>query len=529
MGGHFSPQRFCSDRLYPVGVFKRVWLEAMVKKAEEVMQILEAYDATRSLRAAAELAGCDHKTVAHWVRVRNALAEDGPVAERKRPVMGAVFRAKIDEMVASTRGRIRADVAHDRLAGIGYQGSERTTRRWVAEAKREWRREHGRRTRPWIPEPGLWMQFDYGDGPVIGGRRTVLFCAWLAWSRFRVVVPLWDKTIPSVVIGLDRAFRAFNGVPTYALTDNEKTVSVDHVAGIAVRNRQIVEAARHYGVTIATCVPEDPQSKGGSEATVKIAKADLLPSFENLLPEYGSFAELEHACQEFMATVNTRPHRSTQEPPVFRLAAEHERLHPVPARPHTVVFGETRKVSWESTVSVGGARYSVPHQLVDSRVWVRATGDELIIVSSDGHKGPCEVARHRLTTPGQPSINDEHYPPRPEGALERTPRPVRQAEREFLGIGDGADAWLRRAGSEGVSQVRRKMAQAVDLAKLHGPGPVNQALVACTRAGRFADSDLARVLAYQQQAGGSERVLFPARGEQSSLQASTRGWEGFGT
>jgi hypothetical protein len=76
-------------------------------------------------------------------------------------------------------------------------------------------------------------------------------------------VPLRDKTLPSVVLGLDRALRMFGGVPTYALTDNEKTVSVDHVCEIAVRNPQILEVARHYGLTIATCVPADPQSKGG--------------------------------------------------------------------------------------------------------------------------------------------------------------------------------------------------------------------------------------------------------------------------
>ena len=50
------------------------------------------------------------------------------------------------------------------------------------------------------------MQFDYGDGPVIEGRRTVLFCAWLAWSRYRVVVPLRDKTLP------ERRDRARSGV-----------------------------------------------------------------------------------------------------------------------------------------------------------------------------------------------------------------------------------------------------------------------------------------------------------------------------
>jgi transposase len=505
----------------------RVWLEGRVKKAKEVMEILEAYDLTGSLRGAAKLAGCDHKTVAHWVAQRELAAGTSPVAERRRPAMSGLFAAKIGELVDKSNGRIRADVAHDKLVGMGYEGSARTTRRWVAEAKLRYRREHGRRTRPWIPEPGLWMQWDYGDGPIIDGRKVVLFCAWLAWSRFRVVIPLWDKTLPSVVIGLDRAFRYFDGVPTYALTDNEKTVSVDHVAGIAVRNPQIVQVGYHYGVSVQTCVPADPQSKGGSEATVKIAKADLVPTDHNLRPEYGSMAELEAECQQWMSDVNTRPHRSTHEPPVIRLAEEHERLHRVPVRAHTVVFGETRKVNWQSTVSVGGAVYSVPHELVDQRVWVRAAGDELIVVAVDGPAGPREVARHELTTPGRPSIQDQHYPPRPAGALERRPKARGEDERAFLAIGQGAERWLRRGAAEGVVRLRRKMAEAVDLSKIHGSDTVNQALEACARAGRFADGDLARILAHQQRAGG-ELVLFPGRSEESSLQASTRAWEGFG-
>jgi hypothetical protein len=76
-----------------------------------------------------------------------------------------------------------------------------------------------------------------------------------------VVVPLRDKTLASVVIGLDRTLRAVGGVPTYALTDNEKTVMVEHVCGIAVRNATIVEVSRYYGWSIATCEPADPQSK----------------------------------------------------------------------------------------------------------------------------------------------------------------------------------------------------------------------------------------------------------------------------
>jgi hypothetical protein len=169
-----------------------------MKKVEEVMEILEAYDLTGSLRAAASLAGCDHKTVAHRVTRRESAQGDLERSCRPHPVTGA-YLEKVAELVQRSHAKIRADKVHERLLAMGYQGSERQTRRVVQSAKRAWRRAHGRRTRPWIPEPGLWMQWDYGDGPDVGGRPTSLFCAWLSWSRFRVVLPLQDRTLPLAV------------------------------------------------------------------------------------------------------------------------------------------------------------------------------------------------------------------------------------------------------------------------------------------------------------------------------------------
>jgi transposase len=504
-------------------LFEAAW-RAGLKNSEEVMEILEAFDLTGTLRGAAELAGCDHKTVAHWVRARDEAGGGLPVAVRPRPRVDA-FAEKIEEWVDRSRGRIRADAAHQRLLAMGYLGSERTTRRAVAQAKRRWRAEHGRRTRPWVTEPGLWMQWDYGDGPKVAGRSTVLFCAWLAWSRFRVVVPLWDRTMPSVVMALDRALRAFGGAPTYALTDHERTVSVDHVCGIAVRNPKIVSVGRHYGLTVATCVPADPESKGGSEATVRVARADLVPTEHNLRGEYADFAELEAACVELGDRVNTREHRITRRAPAVMLAEERARLHPLPQVPHTVCFGQTRKVSWQSTISVGGAVYSVPSMLVDARVWARSDGDELVIVHADAPDGPREVARHKLTTPGRPSIRDEHYPRRPAGALERRPKAGTVDEQAFLQSGPGAAEWLTRAAAAGAVRLRRKIAEAVALAKLHGAGDVDEALAAAAMAGRFGERDLAAILAHR----GAQVIEFPARAsEQTSLQRSTRSWEGFG-
>jgi hypothetical protein len=95
-----------------------------LKTPEEVMEILEAFDLTGTLRGAAELAGCDHKTVAHWVRAREEAGGGPPVRARPRPRVDA-FVEKIEEWVDRSRGRIRADVAHQRLVAMGYVCSER--------------------------------------------------------------------------------------------------------------------------------------------------------------------------------------------------------------------------------------------------------------------------------------------------------------------------------------------------------------------------------------------------------------------
>ena len=188
------------------------------------MEILEAFDLTGSQRAAAELAGCSHHTVARVVAERDA-AGNGP-PRSSRPLLIEEFWPKIEEWVEASNGKIRADKAHQKLVALGFTGSERTSRRAVAAVKSDYRVGRVRVHRPWVTEPGMWLQYDFGDGPVIDGVKTVLFCAWLAWSRFRVVLALRDRTIPTVFAAVDATFRLLGGAPTYVLTDNEKSVTV---------------------------------------------------------------------------------------------------------------------------------------------------------------------------------------------------------------------------------------------------------------------------------------------------------------
>lgn len=495
-----------------------------MKSDGEIMEILNAYDLTGSYRAAAELCGCSHHTVSKAVDDRDR----GLAPAVRRAWMIDDFRDVLEGWVVDSKGKIRADKAHERLQNVGYTGSERTTRRAVAEMKTLWRLGHTRVHRPWITEPGLWLQYDFGDGPIVAGRKVVLLVAWLAWCRFRVVIALRDRTAPSVFAGLDRVFRIVGGAPTYVLTDNEKTVTTGHIAGVPVRNRHAVTFARYYGVSVLTCEPADPAaSKGGVENAVKLAKADVVPTDTNLLTQYDSFAEVEAACAAFTDQINTRVHRTTRRVPAEMLTEERPRLHPVPDLPHTAALAVTRRVPDNTPmVTFEHCQYSVPSTLLGHSVWVRhhdGTDEVVICALADG--GPIEVARHRRTRPGTPAIDDAHFPDHHDKVPgDYRVRARTTAEHTFLAIGAGAAIWLKEAAAAGAERINQKMAHAVELAALATEADVDWALGHAAVHGRFATGDLDSILAAKDTDTTRRHTS-----EQTSLAQGTRSWNMLGT
>ena len=66
-----------------------------MKKTEEIMEILAAYDLTGSVRDAAALAGCDHHTVARYVRARDSGQLTITTPLQRDPLIDA-FREKLE-------------------------------------------------------------------------------------------------------------------------------------------------------------------------------------------------------------------------------------------------------------------------------------------------------------------------------------------------------------------------------------------------------------------------------------------------
>jgi hypothetical protein len=325
-----------------------------------------------------------------------------------------------------------------------------------------------------------------------------------------------------VLICLDRALRKIGAVPTYALTDNERTVSMDRIAGVSVRHPEVVAFGSHYGLRIVTCAPADPESKGGSESTVRVAKADLVPTECNLLPAYPTFPSLVEGCDKLSDDLNGREHRESRRVPTEALREELAMMHRLPVEPYTAALGETRSVRDDQTIRFGSVAYSLPKVWVDHEVWCRVEGEELVIVGRDD-AGLSEIIRHELSVPGKPRILDEHYPGHPNGraTLQPKPKPQSETERDFLALGEGAEAWLTTAAASGVTRIRAKMSRATELAMLFGVGRVNEALQRAAGAGRFAEHDLASILGHVDR----EHQVLVIADEKFSAQRGTKAWE----
>ncbi len=64
---------------------------------------------------------------------------------RRAQARSTVTGPKSPSGSSAPRGNVRADVCYRKLLGLGYEGFERTVRRAVAGAKREYRKAAGRR------------------------------------------------------------------------------------------------------------------------------------------------------------------------------------------------------------------------------------------------------------------------------------------------------------------------------------------------------------------------------------------------
>src|ERR671923_2466042 len=139
-----------------------------MKSGREQLEIVALYEELGSYRAVAALLGCDHKTVKRYVELAGELGQLAP--PRRRARVTDDYRELIAARVVQTRGRITARRLLRLVRAAGYEGSERSLRRAVAEEKRafgEREAREGRVFRPWRSGPGEGLVCDWGSAGTV--------------------------------------------------------------------------------------------------------------------------------------------------------------------------------------------------------------------------------------------------------------------------------------------------------------------------------------------------------------------------
>ena len=366
-----------------------------MKSVRERMDINAAYREVGTYRGAAEICGTTDKTVKRMVL--GAERAGHPTVQHNYDVV----RDLVAERVTKTKARISAKRLLPVAAAAGYTGSARNFRRLVAEAKATWRSNHHRGRRPGVWAPGDMLVIDWGE---IG--ELSVFCAVLAWSRWRFVFFADNERATTTFTALGRVLRGVGRCPQDGAVGSDGCLKGATVAGVVVPTADYVRFATHYGFRPDFCEGQDSESKGLVENLVGYVKSDLMIPAEL---HVGDLAGANAAGVLWRNEVNAAPHSDIAAVPAERLVIEAELLGALPSLRARIGRLVIRKVDRLSCVRFGSARYSVPTRHIGRQVEVRVA-DGVVAVILLG----AVIAEHCLVAPGETSILDDHYGgPRP--------------------------------------------------------------------------------------------------------------------
>ena len=175
------------------------------------------------------------------------------------------------------------------------------------------------------------------------------------------------------------AFKNFGGIPKTIVFDNMKTVvnKPKTDTNSAEINNKFYQFSRDMGFKIITCRGYRPQTKGKTEASVRITNRINVYSHE-----FEDWKELENILIKIMNSINASVSQAHNKIPKDLLKVEKEYLIKLPNKEILDSYTNTpiiRKVSKESLIQYNNNKYSVPTQYIDKEVEIKIYNSTLEI------------------------------------------------------------------------------------------------------------------------------------------------------
>jgi hypothetical protein len=395
----------------------------------EVREVLRLWLRGEGLRAVSWLAGMDRKTVRRYVEAAEELGleragdEDqltdlllGQVVEKVRPhrtdgrgEARRLLDSQRDQLVEwLDKDGLTVVKVHELLARQGVVVPERTLHRYALEELGVGRSVRSSTVRVNDGAPGDELQVDFGKlgripEPETGRQRDLWALVFTpVVSRFSFVWLTHRQTLDDVLTGFEAAWAFFGGVFATVIPDNMKTV-VDQANPLEPRlNQAFVEYAQARGFVIDPARVRSPQDKPRVERVVPFVRNSFFAG-EAFIDLADAQRRVEIWCRE---RAGMRIHGTTQLRPAEHFGLEEQPvLAPAPSSPYDVPIYAVAKVHRDHHIEVAKALYSIPQNLIGTRVDVRADRS-LVRVFSRGQL----IKVHPRQAPGGRSTDPEDLP-----------------------------------------------------------------------------------------------------------------------
>jgi len=462
----------------------------------EIREVLRLWLQGKGLRPIVRLASVDRKTVRRYVSAAEefGLSRDGgeeqlsdelmaSVCERVRPnrpgghgEAWATLVANHDQLkVWLNDKKLTVVKAHDLLSRQGVVVPQRTLHRYALDVLGVGRSARASTVRVADGEPGGECQVDFGRMGLIAdpdsGKQRVcqalIFTA--AYSRHCFVWLSFTQTTAAVICGFEAAWAFFDGIFAVVIPDNLGAI-VDKANPTDPRfNQAFIEYAQDRGFVVDPARVRRPKDKPRVERTVPFVRQSFFAG-EDFVDLADAQRRAETWCRE---RAGGRIHGTTQCRPAELFALEEApRLAPAPTSAYDLPIYARPKVHRDHHIEVDKALYSVPGNLIGSRVEARADRSLVKVF----HRGEL-VKVHPRTTPGGCITDAADLP---DGTATYALRDIGHLARMAADAGPAVGTYANELLDHPLPWTKMRQVYALlGLVKKWGAGPVD---AACARA-----------------------------------------------
>jgi len=303
--------------------------------------------------------------------------------------------------------------------GYGYSRFCELYRRWEGRLSPVMRQRHVAGERLFVDYSGPTLEVIC---PTTGEVRTAqLFVATLGASNYTYVEATWTQSLPDWIASHVRAFDFFGGVPTQVVPDNLKS-GVTHACFYEpTLNRTYADMAAHYDTAIIPARPYKPRDKAKVEGAVLIAQRWICARLRK--QRFFTLDDLNAAIRPLLEQLNLKVtrHLGASRRHLFdRL--DQPALKPLPVEPYVYAEWKQCRVGLDYHIDVHRHYYSVPHQLLREKLWVRITARTIEAYL----KGKRVAAHARTSSNYQHTTLRDHMPSNHRAYADRTPEKLRR-------------------------------------------------------------------------------------------------------